>query len=255
MLTENDRTEASSATKPAAILPSAEIECVDKFFKSPEFYENAQKYWSNISPTVDGMLGGLSFVSPTDIQSSSQFLNEIFKMKPSPGRSRAIDCGAGIGRVTKHLLSKFFNKIDLVEQDANFLHKANEYLSVNGERMPCVGILFNEGLQNFAPAQGQYDIIWCQWVLGHLTDADLLAFFRRCIDGLAPNGCIIVKENVTATDDFSIDAVDSSVTRSLKVTKSILEAAGLRVFKLIKQSNFIPGLFPVFIIGCKPIKN
>lgn len=254
---ESETMEQGSDEAPAdqMLLPSEEIECVDKFFKSPDFYENAQKYWSNVSPTIDGMLGGLSVVSPTDIQSSSQFLGEIFKMKPTPNKNRALDCGAGIGRVTKHLLGKFFTQVDLVEQDANFVQKANEYLYLNGVRLPFVGTLYNEGLQNFTPEPAKYDIIWCQWVLGHLTDADLLAFFRRCIDGLAANGCIIVKENATATDDFAIDAVDSSVTRSLKITKTLLEAAGLRVFKLIKQKDFIQGLFPVYMIACRPIKK
>lgn len=254
MSQEDETSEAVPATE-STLLPSEEVECVDKFFKSPDFYENAQKYWSKIAPTVDGMLGGLSVLAPTDIQSSSQFLSEIFKMKPAPNKNRALDCGAGIGRVTKHLLSKFFTKVDLVEQDTNFVHKANEYLCVNGVQLPCLGALFNTGLQDFTPEQGKYDIIWSQWVLGHLTDADLLAFFQRCIGGLAPNGCIIIKENVAANDDFCIDAVDSSVTRSLKVTKSLLEAAGLRVFKLAKQTDFIQGLFPVYIIACRPIKK
>lgn len=44
--------------------------------------------------------------------------------------------------------------------------------------------------------------------------------------GLAPIACIVVEENVKATDDFCIDDGDSSVTRSLKVRKSSLGAAG-----------------------------
>ena len=57
-----------------------------------------------------------------------------------------MDCGAGIGRITKHLLTKVpaswyrpyilvqhFEKVDLVEQDKHFLEKATEYLKVEGE--------------------------------------------------------------------------------------------------------------------------
>ena len=29
-------------------------------------------------------------------------------------------------------------------------------------------------LQEFDPEPGRYDIIWCQWVLGHLTDGKLI---------------------------------------------------------------------------------
>jgi hypothetical protein len=36
------------------------------------------------------------------------------------------------------------------------------------------------GLQNFTPSQEAYDVIWIQWVLGHLTDDDLVGFLKRC---------------------------------------------------------------------------
>lgn len=223
-----------------------------KFFKSPGFYKNAQEYWSHISPTVDGMLGGLSVIDPTDVKGSTNFLNTLFKMRPPPNKHRVLDCGAGIGRVTKNVLIKYFNTVDLVEQDENFVRRANEHLSVNGKLMENIGTIYNVGLQDFTPAEETYDVIWCQWVLGHLTDEDLTAFFTRCIPGLNKNGCIVIKENFTSTDDFCIDAVDSSVTRSLRITKTILESVNLRIVKIVKQTNFIRGLFPVYTIACKP---
>ncbi len=36
------------------------------------------------------------------------------------------------------------------------------------------------GLQNFTPEPNAYDIIWIQWVTGHLTDEDFIAFMTRC---------------------------------------------------------------------------
>ena len=42
-----------------------------------------------------------------------------------------------------------------------------------------IGHLICSGLQDFTPSDGAYDVIWCQWVLGHLTDEDLVAFFKR----------------------------------------------------------------------------
>lgn len=236
------------------ILPSKEIDSVNEFFESSEFYKNAQNYWSKVTPNLDGMLGGLTIISPTDIQGSNRFLDELFKMRPAPENGRALDCGAGIGRVTKNLLSKRFEIVDLVEQDAQFVSKAEEYLKVNNRIDPRVGDIFNEGLQTFTPKNFTYDVIWSQWVLGHLTDADLIAFLRRCIGGLRPNGCIVIKENFTSTDDFCIDNVDSSVTRSLKVMRALVEAAGLRIIKTVKQEDFIKGLFPVYTLACRPTK-
>lgn len=225
---------------------------VKEFFKSTGFYTNAQQYWSNIEPTLDGMLGGLSVIDTADVKGSSRFLNELFKMKPAPAANRALDCGAGIGRVTKNLLINYFEIVDLVEQDENFVRKAHDYLSVDGKFIEKVGSINNVGLQNFTPADDTYDVIWCQWVLGHLTDEDLCEFFKRCTNGLTKNGCIVIKENFTSTDDFCIDSVDSSVTRSIRITKGILDSVNLRIVKIVKQENFIQGLFPVYTIACKP---
>ena len=38
--------------------------------------------------------------------------------------------------------------------------------------MSRVGCFFSEGLQDFVPEVGRYDVIWCQWVLSHLTDGE-----------------------------------------------------------------------------------
>ena len=211
------------------------------------------------------MLGGFAKISPTDIEGSSKLLKQILKTEEGPGAERALDCGAGIGRITKHLLTRHFQTVDLgwlqsrlknwlwcyhwfvaekilnfkfcqvnlktaffplfqrqasffsslssvlllllhyllehntmltniswrklmivwdgwylfffilVEQDEHFLEKAREYLSGN----PRVGTLYCAGLQNFQFKPETYDVIWCQWVLGHLTDDHLVGTRRR----------------------------------------------------------------------------
>ena len=40
------------------------------------------------------------------------------------GNQRALDCGAGIGRVTKFVLEPRFNKIDLLDPSPVLLEKA-----------------------------------------------------------------------------------------------------------------------------------
>ncbi|RZF44393.1 hypothetical protein LSTR_LSTR017250, partial [Laodelphax striatellus] len=92
----------------------------------------------------------------------------------SLNRERALDCGAGIGRITKNLLVKFFNKVDLVEQDQKFIQEAEKSIGAHEN----VGEFFNTGLQNLELVH-KYDVIWCQWVLGYLTDDDLIKFFKK----------------------------------------------------------------------------
>ena len=53
-------------------------------------------------------------ISHTDIDGSSKFLKLLLRggeAGPGPGTERALDCGAGIGRITRHLLSKHFKQV------------------------------------------------------------------------------------------------------------------------------------------------
>ena len=45
-----------------------------------KFYDNAKRYWEDIPPTVDGMLGGLSHISSTDIGGSAKFLKRFIRV-------------------------------------------------------------------------------------------------------------------------------------------------------------------------------
>ena len=44
-----------------------------------KFYEDAKKYWQSTPATVDGMLGGFSQISSTDIGGSKKFLLQFHK--------------------------------------------------------------------------------------------------------------------------------------------------------------------------------
>jgi len=218
-----------------------------------QYYNKAADYWQGVTPTIDGMLGGFAKISHTDIDGSSKFLKFLLKApedgsSPGPGCDRALDCGAGIGRITKHLLSKIFKKVDLVEQDKHFLEKAREYLSGNEK----VGTLYQAGLQNFNFQESIYNVIWCQWVLGHLTEDHLVQFFVRAAKGLVPGGYIVVKENVTSSGEIERDEEDSSVTRPPELLREIFVKANLRIVKEFKQNKFPKELYAVHMFALQP---
>lgn len=143
-----------------------------------QFYEDAAHYWEKIPATIDGMLGGFGFISHIDIKGSNAFLEEVFQMKNPPGKHQALDCGAGIGRITKNLLMKVFETVDMVEQNPIFLEKAKKFITATNTSK--LGNLYPVGLQDFIPEKSKYDVIWCQWVLGHLKDDHFIDFFQRC---------------------------------------------------------------------------
>lgn len=223
------------------------------------YYNDAAKYWENIDPTIDGMLGGYGKISNLDLDGSNKFLKLIFKLgdddegeelKP-PGNAKALDCGAGIGRITRNLLTRYFDSVDLVEQNKNFLNKAVEYLG----NSPKVGQFFCSGLQNFNFEPETYDVIWCQWVLGHLTDDHLVDFFKRCVKGLKPNGILVVKENLTSSGQVEKDEDDSSVTRPDELFKEIFSKANLDLLLDLKQVKFPKELYTVKMYALKPKRH
>ena len=46
-----------------------------------KYYNDAAKYWGDVDPSVDGMLGGFGNISAIDIEGSAKFLKGIFKVK------------------------------------------------------------------------------------------------------------------------------------------------------------------------------
>lgn len=77
---------------------------------------------------------------------------------------------------------------------------------------PGIGEIFNCGLEDWLPTHN-YNLIWNQWCLGYLKDAQLLAHLKKCIRVLEPGGLIVVKENVSTCLVDIFDGIDSSVTR------------------------------------------
>ncbi|KAF9582256.1 hypothetical protein BGW38_000444 [Lunasporangiospora selenospora] len=253
--------------------------------ESPSWYTDAEKYWDRVPATINGMLGGLGQLARPDAVSSLRFLSEYVNAPstssasailststeapassssakrqklplPGSGPSHVLDCGAGIGRVTKQVLLKAFDHVDLVENSSIFVKQAKEEYLQDEIASGRVGEVRCCGLQNLqfegTSWEGRFDVIWCQWVLGHLTDADLIAFFRRCVTGLRPGGLIFVKENNTKIG-VVIDDEDSSMTRSDLVLKEIFKKSGLKLLREELQKGFPSGLFAVKMYALEPI--
>ncbi|RKP07881.1 alpha-N-methyltransferase NTM1 [Thamnocephalis sphaerospora] len=224
------------------------------FTPTTTWYADARTYWENVTPTVDGMLGGYGQLTNVDARDSIRFLDEFVNGKmgargrvlaaPRIGKGRACDCGAGIGRVSKHTLLQLFDQVDLVECTEKFLTQARTEVLRDEVAADRVGRFICTGLEQFEPEAGRYNLIWCQWVLGHLTDDDLVAFLQRCAKSLPPGGIIGIKENC-AVSEYAVDTTDSSVTRSDAVFRSLFARAGLTVLKVAVQSSFPNELFTV----------
>lgn len=65
------------------------------------------------------------------------------QLKDPPGDEYALDCGSGIGRITKNLLVKHFKCVDLVEQNSKFLDAAKAFLE---DCSSHIGEFYSSGL-------------------------------------------------------------------------------------------------------------
>uniref|UniRef100_A0A803N8L9 Alpha N-terminal protein methyltransferase 1 n=1 Tax=Chenopodium quinoa TaxID=63459 RepID=A0A803N8L9_CHEQI len=207
----------------------------DDSHKKVNWYRNGVGYWQEVDASVDGVLGGYGHVTEPDIKGSEVFLNSLLSdplLNNGNSHRVALDCGSGIGRVTKNLLIRYFNEVDLLEPVPHFLEAAQQSLVFDGkigadehratnfycvplqEQVSGVGhghMLY--GLTGvlkeweFTPNSGRYDVIWVQWCIGHLTDDDFVSFFKRAKAGLKPGGYFIVKENTARNGGSDPDFV------------------------------------------------
>lgn len=78
------------------------------------------------------------------------------------GTHCGLDCGSGIGRVTKGVLLPVFEKMEMVDMMEHFLlHAHEEYLGDDADRITTY---YCYNLQEFTPPTCKYDLIWMQWV-------------------------------------------------------------------------------------------
>ena len=161
---------------------------------------------------------------------------------------RALDCGAGIGRITKRLLLPLFDTVDLVDVNPKFIDEAKNFLEKDADR---VGEFFVRGLQDFTPKPGYYNVIWCQWVLGHLTDDDLVTFFQRCKQGVVAGGLVVIKENCGSAAQVVFDKGDSSYTRPKTELVRLIERSGLSIVQEEKQKGFPKDIYDVWMFVCE----
>jgi len=219
----------------------------------PTVYENAKSYWGGVESSINGMLGGFSHLSTADVTDSRRFLRMIMSTLKISQHSRVLDCGSGIGRVSKYVLLPTFDEVDMVDVTQSFLDASVSYigpaLNSKVQRRIC------SGLQEFVPESGVYSVIWIQWVAGQLTDDDLVSFLRRCRSALKFNepsengklegGIIVLKENMASSEERDFDEEDNSWTRSYKIWQEIFQRADLRVIKEKKQTNFPKEMYEV----------
>lgn len=219
-------------------------------------YDDAIQYWLSVPASVDGVLGGFGEQTPVpraDIVGSKTFLRKLEARMPCDGEKLTIDMGAGIGRITRDLLWRVSDRCDLLEPVAPFVAQMRAELAPVAQA-GRLGDIYEMGMQQWLCApekRGRYWLVWCQWCVGQLPDAELVRFWVRCREALMPGGTLIVKENIAPDTDI-FDPTDSSVTRTDGKFRSLFEQAGFRLIASDVQKGLPRELYPVRMYCLKP---
>ncbi|KAG9228186.1 alpha-N-methyltransferase NTM1 [Amylocarpus encephaloides] len=214
-------------------------------------HQHALDYWQSIDADVNGMLGGFPYISKVDLQGSRGFLVKLGvvggKGREGEGKKveRCVDCGAGIGRITTGLLLSIAITVDVVEPISKFTD------ALSGT--PGIGQIFNAGLESWTPSSDPgYDLIWNQWCVGHLTNEQLVEYLKKCSGVLREGGYVIVKENLSTSEQDVFDEVDSSVTRTDEKFREIFKDSGMLIKKTQIQNGLPKELYPVRMYALQP---
>jgi AdoMet dependent proline di-methyltransferase len=169
----------------------------------------------------------------------------------------AVDLGAGVGRVTKHILLKRYTTVRLVEADGGWSKRSKVYLG-RKRAARCtfdnsrLDELTHENVLNWNASSGATensssgggggaDLIWIQWTLQYLTDDDVVDCLHVIAGGLRHGtGILVVKENrpygMAREDRFQMEVPNGSndnhrydITRSDHHHRYLFQLAGLRV--------------------------
>jgi AdoMet dependent proline di-methyltransferase len=178
----------------------------------------------------------------------------------------AMDVGAGVGRITKHILLKRYETVHLVEGDTGWSKRSRVYLGKKRAgrcTFTCRRLedITADDCQRWTAATtttegttggGGADLIWLQWTLQYLTDQDAVSLLTNLAAGLTTaagppqqqqhttittGGIMIVKENrpygQARSDRFQMDTPAGSgrydITRTDTHHRWLLQQAGLTI--------------------------
>lgn len=155
----------------------------------------------------------------------------------------------------EHVFVKYFQQTDLLEPLPHLMMTCKENLAGVSHK---IGHYFETGMESFN-LTNSYDLIWFQWVVGHLTDYDMVSLLKRCSEALNPGvnldqqGFIVVKENIPSfSEGFFYDKEDCTVMRGNEYFEKIFEKAELALVISEQFVEFPDDCMPVMKYVLRP---
>ena len=196
------------------------------------------------------------------------FLDKLLSTSPSLGFVQAVDCGAGVGRVTKNILLKRYDAVHLVEADPGWSKQSRTYLGKKRARKCTFTCARLQDLSvDIIDGWGSpgANLIWLQWTLQYLTDSDVVDTLKNLAGGLIEHtGILVVKENrpygAARTDRFQMETPAGGcgendgrgrydITRSDDHHRLLFDRAGLQV--ILSEQGVETNTYALQLVSCQ----
>ncbi|XP_071531383.1 uncharacterized protein [Panulirus ornatus] len=140
-------------------------------------------FWDHQDPTLEAM-----------IQTKSQGLadddaDEVMAYLPDLRGKRVIDLAAGIGRFTTRL-AKVASQVTAVDVAEAFI-KENR---ARNQHLGNVSFICSDVVKLDFP-EGSFDLVFSNWLLKYLSNAELIQFLSRVLKWLSPGGFFFFRES------------------------------------------------------------
>ena len=227
-------------------------------------------HWTGEEASDSGVLGGALITHEPDVAASLAFLRTHLPGKADDAWRRgrglvALDCGAGVGRVSKNVLAPLgVATVDLVEPQQHMVAEARKNLAADG---PAIRHVFLQSLENFTPTE-RYDLIVIQWVLQYISTQEVEQFMgrlRAAVAAPAANGdgdgtsdgnkttrgprwkkpLVFWKENYSHRGQSFVHSRDGSYTRTDEEHRAIFRRTGWKIRAEAVQTPWPDTYFPV----------
>ena len=218
-----------------------------------DYYVANDRWWDSDgyggASDEEAMIGDSG--SEEDIRHSLAFLDALRARRPTMILRAALDAGAGVGRVTKHVLLRRCDHVCLVEPCERWHKQSRRYLGNKRagacafvcSRLEELSMASGPRTSGSSPEQQQYDLVWIQWTLQYLIDAHVVSALRVLASYLTTEGVLVLKENLpcpktgsgaTTSNAFRVDTPEGpheryDVTRPDEHHMWLFECAGLEV--------------------------
>jgi len=193
------------------------------------------KYWSTGQKSVSFVAGDDKKLLKDD-ENSTLKVFDLLKREYSQKFDSVIEFAAGMGRLTKNVLFKHFNLIDVEEPSLPLLNEIKKLKNSKISRGK-INKLYSTTAEKFE-FERNYDLIFLQWLLENLNDLDVIKFLLKAKKHLNPKGRIFLKDNLANQQNIKITNLGQRL-RQRKALLFLFELCGYRI-ALFKLSDNYP---------------